>query len=118
MVLKSHNLDFVVKKGFVAAPLHMKKTEIVENKENLSLEEIIDYGYQENPLANRILQRLANGANYFQDFIIAHCVVIKSKLQNRDYLYIFDYHILNLHLCCFYYDFPHTNHLEIDNTHE
>ena len=54
-VLKPHNLDPVVQKDLVAAPLHMEDTE------NLSLEKFIDRGYQEDPLPNHVLQLLADG---------------------------------------------------------
>lgn len=79
MVLKPHNLDLVLHKDFIAAPLHMDEIK------NPLLEEFIDRGYQEDPLPNRLLQLLVDGANYFKYLTIADCTVINGRLyyQNR-----------------------------------
>lgn len=38
-------LNLVVKKDIVATPLHIKGTANAENKENFTMEELIDYSY-------------------------------------------------------------------------
>ena len=114
-VLKPHNLDLAVQKDLVAAPLHIEEP---ENEENLSLEELIDRGYQEDPLPNRVLQLLADGTNYSKDLTIADCAVVNGRLHYRDRLYVPDYHALRLHLCRLHHDSPHAGHLGIGNTYE
>lgn len=111
-ILKSHKLDPEVQKDLVAAPLYMEKME------NPSLEELINCRYQEDLLPNRVLQFLANGANYSKDLTIANCAVINGRLHYRDNLYVPDYHDLCLHLCCLHHDSPHTGYLRIGKTYE
>lgn len=43
-ILKSHNIEFAVKKDLIAALLHKKKTKNIEHKENLTLKELINRG--------------------------------------------------------------------------
>ena len=114
-ILKSHNLDPVVQKDFIATLLYMKKT---ENKENLSLEEFINQKYQEDPLPNHVFQLSANGVNYSKDLIKADCAIVNNRLHYWDHLYASNYHDLCLHLCHLHYDSLHVGHLEIDNTNE
>ena len=52
IVLKPHNLDSAVKKNLIAAPLVIKGE---ENLDNLTLEHLIDCGYKQDPLPNRVL---------------------------------------------------------------
>lgn len=92
-VLKPHNLDLVLQKDLVAAPL------LIEETENLLLEELIDRSYQEDPLPIRMLQLLANGTNYSKDLMIADCTVINGRLYYRNHFYVPDYHELRLYLC-------------------
>ena len=114
-VLKPHNLDFAMKTDFVAAPLVIKKE---ENLDNLTLEQLIDYGYEQDFLPNQVLQLLRNRANYSKDLIIVDCVNINSRLYYWNRLYVPDYHVLQLRLYYLYHDFPHADYLSIGNTYE
>ena len=67
-----------MKKDLVATPLVIEGE---ENLNNLILEQSIDRNYEQDLLPNRVLQLLANGANYSKNFTIADCVNIDSKLQ-------------------------------------
>ena len=51
-VLKPHNLDSDLKKDLVTTPLVIKRE---ENQDNLTLEQLIDRGYEQNCLPNRVL---------------------------------------------------------------
>ncbi|WP_375449187.1 hypothetical protein [uncultured Nostoc sp.] len=51
-VLKPHNLDFAVKKDLVATPLVIEGE---ENLDDLTLEQLIDRGYEPNSLPNQVL---------------------------------------------------------------
>ena len=51
-----------------------------ENLDNLTLEQLIDHGYEQNPLPRRVLQLLANSANYSKDLTIADCVNVDGRL--------------------------------------
>ena len=77
-VLKSHNLDYVMKKDLVATPLVIEEE---ENLDNLTLEQHIDRIYKQDPLPNRVLQLLADGTNYSKDFTIADCVNVDGRLN-------------------------------------
>ncbi len=77
-VLKPHNLDSAMKKDLVAAPLVIEGE---ENLDDLTLEQLIDRGYEQDPLPNRVLQLLANGANYSKDLIIADCGNVDGRLH-------------------------------------
>lgn len=46
MVSNFHNLDLIVKKDFFAALLHIEETKNGKNKTKLTLEELINRGYQ------------------------------------------------------------------------
>ena len=114
-VLKSHNLDSTVKKDLVVAPLVIEGE---ENLDDLTLEQLIDRGYEQDPLPNRVLQLLADGANYSKDLTIADCVNVDGRLHYRDRLYVPDYHVLQLRLCRLHHDSPHAGHLGIGNTYQ
>ena len=114
-VLKFHNLDSAVKKDLVAAPL------VIEGEENLDdliLEQLINRSYEQDLLPNRVLQLLANGANYFKNLTIADCANVDGRLHYWDHLYIPNYHVLQLRFCYLYYDSPHAGHLGIGNTYK
>ena len=76
-VLKPYNLDSAVKKNLVAALLVIEGE---ENLDDLTLEQLIDCSYKQDPLPNRVLQLLADGANYSKDFTIADYVNLDSRL--------------------------------------
>ena len=114
-ILKPHNLNFVIKKDLVAAPLIIEGE---ENLDDLTLEQLIDYSYEQDPLPNWVLQLLANEANYSKDLTIADCANIDGRLHYQDHLYIPNYNVLQLRLCCLHHDFSHIVHLGIGNTYE
>ena len=115
IVLKYHNLDFAVKKDLFAAPLVIEGE---ENQDDLTLKQLIDRGYEEDSLPNQVLQLLADGANYFKDFIIADCANINGKLHYQDRFFVSDYHVLQLRLYRLHHDFSHVGHLGIGNFYE
>ena len=114
-VLKPYNLDSAVKKDLVAAPLVIKGE---ENLDNLTIEQLSDRGYKQDPLPNQVLQLLANGVKYSKDFTIADCTNIDGRLNYQDRLYVPDNHVLQLRFCCLYHDFSYAGHLGIGNTYE
>ena len=67
-----------MKKDFVVAPLILKGE---ENLDDPTLEQLINHGYEQDPLPNRILQLLADKANYSKDLTIVDCVNVDSKLH-------------------------------------
>lgn len=66
------------------ASLHMKKAEIVKNKENLILKEVINRSYQKDYLLNYILELAANRANYFQNLTIIDCTIVDVGFHYQD----------------------------------
>ena len=73
-----NNLDSAVKKDLVAAPLIIEGE---ENLDDLTLEQLIDRDYEQDLLPNRVLQLLANRANYSKNRTIADCVNVDSRLN-------------------------------------
>ena len=69
-------------------------------------------------MPNQVLHLLADGANYSKDHTIPDCANVDGRLHYRDRLYVPNYYILQLRLCCLHYDFLHEGHLGIGNTYE
>ena len=67
-----------MKKDLVAAPLIIEGE---ENLDDLTLEQLIDCGYGQDPLPKQVLQLLVDGANYFKDLTIADCVNVDGRLD-------------------------------------
>lgn len=115
IVLKPHNLDSAIKKNLVATPLIIKGE---ENLDDLILEQLIDRGYEQDPLPNRVLQLLADGANYSKDLTIVDCTNVNSRLHYRDHFYVPNYHILQLYFCRLHHNSSYAGYLGIGNTYE
>lgn len=112
IVLKPHNLEFVIQKDLIAAPLHIKEIK------KLLLEELIDHGYQEDPLPNHVLQLLVDKANYSKDLTIADCTIINSRLYYQDRFYVLIYYKLCFHLYQLHYNSPYAGYLRTGNTYK
>ena len=67
-----------MKKDLVAVPLIIEGE---ENLDDLTLKQLIDRGYKQDPLPNGVLQLLANKADYSKDLTIADCAKINTKLH-------------------------------------
>ena len=92
---------------------------ILEEEETaMSLDQLLDRGYERDLIPNRVLDLLARGANYLKDLTIADCFVINRRLHYRGLLYVLDYHVLQLRLCKLHHDTPVAGHLGIGNTYE
>ena len=104
-----------MKKDLAAAPLVIEEE---ENLDDLTLKQLIDCGYEQDLLLNRVLQLLTNRANYSKDFTIVDCVNINGRLYYQECLYILDYYILQLRLCCLHHDSPYAGYLGIGNTYK
>ena len=87
-------------------------------KETLSLDQLLDCGYEEDPIPNRVLELLSQGANYSRDLTIADCSNVNGRLHYRGLLYIPNYHTLQLQLCKLHHDTPIAGHLGIGNTYK
>lgn len=111
-VLTSHNLNLILEKKLVSAPLNMEETK------NLLLEKFIARSYQEGSLSNHVLQLLVHKANYSKNLTLAECTIINGRLYFRDYFYVSNYLELRFYLCQLYYDSSYSGHLETSNTYE
>lgn len=89
-----------------------------ENLDDLTLEQFIDYDYEQNLLPNQVLQLLTNGANYSKNLTIADCANVNGKLHYQDRLYVPNYHALRLRLCQLHHDFPYAGYLGIGNIYK
>lgn len=77
IVFKPHNLDFAINKNLVAALLVIKGE---ENPDDPTLEQLINRGYKQDFLPQRVLHLLNNRANHFKNFTIANCINIDARL--------------------------------------
>ena len=93
-------------------------TDTILEKEAMSLDQLLDWGYEKDSILNRVLELLARGANYSKDLTIADCSVVNRRLYYRGLLYVPDYHTLQLHLCRLHHDTPAAGHLGIGNTYK
>ena len=89
-----------------------------EEEAAMSLDQLLDRGYEKDFILNRVLDLLARGANYSRDLTIADCFVVNRRLHYRGLLYVPDYHALQMHLCKIYHNTPVADHLGIGNTYE
>ena len=95
-----------------------KPTNATPEEKEATLDQLLDQGYKEDPIPNRVLDLLACGANYSKDLTIADCSIVNGRLHYRRLLYVLDYHVLQLCLCKLHHDTPVAGHLEIKNTYE
>ena len=102
-----------MKKDLVATPLVIEEE---ENLDDFTLEQLIDRGYKQDSLTNRVFQLLADRANYSKDLTIADRANVDGRLHYRERLYVSNYYVLQLRLCCLHHDSPHVGHLGIGNT--
>lgn len=77
-VSKLRNLDFVMKKDHVVVLLVMKGE---KNLNDLTLKRLIDRGYEQDSLPNRVLHLLTDEANYSKNSTIADCVNVDGRLH-------------------------------------
>ena len=89
-----------------------------EEEEAMTLDQLLDQGYEVDPIPNRVLGLLAQGANHSKDLTIADCSNVNGRLHYRGLLYVPDHHALQLHLCRLHHDTPIAGHLGIGNTYE
>ena len=146
IVLKKHNLDLAIKSledllsdsHFPTLPtpstlstLNLDSTTlnisantdepievILEDEEAMTLDQLLNRGYEEDPIPNRVLELLAQAANYSRNLTIADCSNINGRLHYRRLLYVPDYHALQMHLCKLHHDIPIAGHLGIGNTYK
>ena len=93
-------------------------TNNVLKDEEATLDQLLDRVYEKDPIPNRVLKLLAQGANYSKDFTIADCSVVNGRLHYRGLLYVPDYHVIQMHLCKTYHDTSVAGHLGIGNTYK
>ena len=69
-------------------------------------------------MPKRVLQLLANRANYSNKLTIADCVNFNGRLHYWDYLYVPNCQVLQFRFYHLYYNSPHASYLIIDNTYK
>ena len=84
----------------------------------MTLDQLLDRGYEEDPIPHRVLELLARGANYSRDLTIADCSSVDGRLHYQGLFYVPDYHAFQMHLCKLHHDTPIAGHLGIGNTYE
>ena len=103
----------------VVAPTEATKpTDATPEKEEATLDQLLDRAYEEDSIPNKVLDLLARGANYSKDLTIADCSVVNGRLHYRRLLYVSDYHALQMYLCKTHHDTPVAGYLGIGNTYE
>ena len=84
----------------------------------MSLDQLLNRGYKKNPIPNRVLELLAQSANYSKNLIIIDFSIINGRLHYRRLLYISNYYALQLHVCKQHYNTLVADHLGISNTYK
>ena len=97
-----------------------KSTEAIleEEEKAISLDQLLDRGYEVNPIPNKVLGLLAQGANHSKDLTIADCTIVNGRFHYRGLLYVPNYHAMQLRLCKLYHDTPIAGHSGIGNTYK
>lgn len=80
-----------MKNNLIAAPLVIEGEDYLDD---LTLKQLIDHGYEQNLLPNRVLQLLADEANYSKNFTMADSANIDGRWHYQNRLYIPNYHAL------------------------
>ena len=96
----------------------VEPTESEEEEKAMTLDQLLDCGYEEDPIPNRVLELLSQGANYSKDLTIADCSIVNRRLHYRGLLYVPEYHALQMHLCRLHHDSSIAGHLGMGNTYE
>ena len=91
---------------------------IPKGKKAMSLDLLLNRGYEKDLIPNRVLDHLAQGVNYLKDLTIADCSIVNRRLHYRGLLYVTDYHFLQLRLCKLHHNTPVASHLRTGNIYE
>ena len=106
-------------KLIVVAPTKAPKpADATPEGEEATLDQLLDWSYEKDPIPSRVLELLARGANFSKDLTIADCSVVNGRLHYRGLLYVPDYHVLQMYLCRIHHDTPIAGHLGVRNTYE
>ena len=107
-------------KPVVVVPLKatVASTDTILEEEKATLDQLLNCAYEKDPILNRVLELLAQGANYSKDLTIADCSVVNGRLYYQGLLYVLNYHALYLRLCKLHHDTPIADHFGIGNTYE
>ena len=89
-----------------------------EKEEAMLLDQLLDQSYKKDPIPSRVLELLAQDANYLKHLTIADCSIVNGRLHYRGLLYIPNYHVLQLRLCKLHHNTPVAGHLGIGNTYK
>ena len=116
--LATLNLNSTTTKNLSADTIEPTEPTKPTEEETISLHQLLDQGYEVDPIPNRVLGLLAQSANHSKDLIIADCSNVNGRLHYRGLLYIPEYHALQMHLCKLHHDTPIAEHLGTGNTYE
>ena len=108
---------FNISADTVAEPI-VAPTNTILKDEEATLDQLLNCAYEKDPIPSRVLELLAQGANYSKDLTIADCSVVNRRLHYRGLLYVPNYHALQMHLCRIHHDTPVASHLGIGNIYK
>ena len=92
--------------------------EALDTEEPRSLDQLLNQGYEEDLIPNRVLELLVRDANYSKNLTIVDCSNVNGRLHYRELLYVPNYHTLQLRLCKLHHDTSIAGHLGADNTYK
>ena len=119
VVLKPHNLELM------ANSVQDNDSEDVTDPENnteepeeLTLEQLFEEGYRQDPFPHKVLQQLRNGERHSKEITLSECTEINGQLHYRERIYVPDHHFLRLRLCREHHDTPVAGHPGKAKTYE
>ena len=112
VVLKLHNLELMansVQNNDSEDNIHSENN---AEKEELTLEQLFEEGYQQDSFSHKVLQQLHDGEQHFKKITPSECTEINEQLHYREHVYSPDHHSLQLCLCKEHHDISVTEYPE------
>ena len=119
MVLKPHNLELIANSVQDTDPKdNIDREDNTEEPEELTLEQLFEEGYQQDPFPHKVLQQLCSGEQHSKEITLSECTEVDGQLHYRERIYVPDHHSLRLCLCKEHHDTPIAGHPGKAKTYE
>ena len=90
----------------------------VEDSEELTLEQLLKEGYQQDPFPHKVLQQLCNSEQHSKEITLSKYTKVNKQLHYREQIYILKHHPLRLCLCKEHHNTPIAGHPGKAKTYE
>ncbi|KAI0991735.1 hypothetical protein K3495_g16452, partial [Podosphaera aphanis] len=114
---RRHQSQIVLKRENLEPKLQLSSSALLDAGE-CPLLEILEEGYDKDPLPRKILSQIRKGERYSSHISLAECDEVDGRLMYREALYIPDHDPLKLHILKNYHDAPSVGHPGREKTFE